>query len=830
MRRFSTHTQTPDPNSAVGYGPCSGAWLLFATLGNMLAALVVAGILAGHAGIPLSAGLLLGAACAAGLPSLVPLLRGRVVPRWPDLAAALVAACAVAGAGFYAAWPTLLPMGISVDAAHHMQLIDWLVAQRALPPITNATRGLLGEMNAYPAGFALLVVAAARAAGLPALEVMYPCAAIVGGLVAGVVVALAAGSSAATQSRWWQAPLLLAGPLLLLSHATFFMDAYLDQSYYTMLFGVLLTLLAFGHALALPRWPLAAAAQLGLALAALASTYPLWLPLPAAFAALVLARRWRSAQTIWQTALVFAPPLLMGVLDVLPRSRAGQAVLAHQGLVALPTLARLAPIVLALLGAVVLLAARRARGLLGAAGVVLLAALALAALAGTGRVANYHAYKLLFVLTPLACAIVSAAALALAERPRWEWLAGGAALGVALAASAFTQPPTRIQLVTPDLVAAARWLRANEPEAATRAPVVGTSLAPLAYWVQIGLLGQRRDSAPIAQRDLTAPLPPAESWLIDTEQPSVALLARANERLPGVHTLAQFGDVRVVRRDKPLDVAALNPLVLRYHSFWEDERLKTAIEIQHPLAGPLPELEIALEADGKPVNRFLLAPDPQRTRPQYLGVDLLPATLGGEGYVNTSDFPRFAGPAAPPAGNYTLVLRLMLAGQSVDERVLATFVRGGDGQIDALVPGSGEFVYLRHKAETAALRDSTTDFGGGLVLSGWNGPARAAAGAPLAIDLRWQAGAHTAQAFFPELQLLDSSGNVVASETSAPQGGFYPSWLWRAGESVDEQRTLALPPDLPPGNYRLRLLVHDYVAQRVLGPAELGAVEVVAQR
>lgn len=827
MRLFSAFERPQPASVAADDTRISSAWLLFATLGNMLAALVVAGILAGHAGLPLD-GWLLGVALVAALPSLAPLLRGQVASRWPELAAALLAVLAIGGAGLYAAWPSLLPMGISVDAAHHMQLIDWLVTHRALPPITNATRGLLGEMSAYPAGFALLVLAAARATGRPALETMYPCAVIVGGLVAGVVVVLAAGPAAATQSRWWRALLLLTGPLFLLSHATFFMDAYLDQSYYTMLFGVLLTLLAFGHALALPSRPLAAAAQLGLTLAALASTYPLWVPLPATLALWLLARRWRSTQTIWQAALVFGPPVLMGLLDVLPRSRAGQAVLAHQGLVALPTLARLAPILLALLGGVVLLAARRSRGLLGAAGVVLLAMLALAVLASTGRVANYHAYKLLFVLTPLACAIVSSAALALAERPRWEWLAGGAALGVALASGLATQSPPRIQLVSPDLVAAARWLRAEQAEAAARAPVLGTSLAPLAYWVQIGLLGQRRDSAPIAQRDLTAPLPPAESWLIDTEQPSVALLARADARLPGVRTLAQFGDVRVVRRDKPLDVAALNPLVLRYRSFWEDARLKTAIEIQHPVAGALPELEIALEADGAAVNRFVLAPDPQRTRPQYLGVDLLPATLGGEGYVNTSDFPRFPGPAAPPAGNYTLKLRLVLAGQSVDERVLATFARAGDGQIGALAPSSGEFVYLRHLPNTAALHGSTNDFGGGLLLTGWNEPARAAAGAPLTIDLRWQAGAQIAQAFFPELQLIDSNGNVLASETSAPQGGFYPTWLWRAGESVDEQRTLALPPNLPHGDYRLRLLVHDYVAQRVLGPVELGPVTVAA--
>jgi hypothetical protein len=52
-------------------------------------------------------------------------------------------------------------------------------------------QGLLGEMSVYPVGLMLVVIAAADLVRQPALETLYPAAAILGGLIAGLVVLLA---------------------------------------------------------------------------------------------------------------------------------------------------------------------------------------------------------------------------------------------------------------------------------------------------------------------------------------------------------------------------------------------------------------------------------------------------------------------------------------------------------------------------------------------------------------------------------------------------------------------------------------------------------------
>ena len=50
------------------------------------------------------------------------------------------------------------------------------------------------------------------------------------------------------------------------------------------------------------------------------------------------------------------------------------------------------------------------------------------------------------------------------------------------------------------------------------------------------------------------------------------------------------------------------------------------------------------------------------------------------------------------------------------------------------------------------MRAVDLDFGGALRLTGWDAPARAAAGDPIAIGLRWQAPRALERALFPELQ------------------------------------------------------------------------------
>ena len=819
----------------------AGAWLIMAVAGNALATLVLAGVLAGHAQLPISGGLLL---AAAGLGALMPaltLVRQRRAVRVAELVALALGLAGLGGMGLALAWPALLPLGLSVDAVHHSQLVDWLARYGTLPPIDGDTRGLLGEMNAYPIGFALVVVALARATGWPVLEMLYPTAALIGALIGAMVVALAAtvcpplprGRAGAALG----ALALLAGPALLLTQRTFFMDAYIDHSYYTMVLGVFLTLLAFGWACAAPRWGRLAAAQFGLALAALLATYPLWAPLPAALAGFGmlavapgrLAPRGGHIQRgrrLARVALAFGPALLIGLIDLLPRLGTGQAVLAHQGLVAAPTAGRLIPIGIGLACTPLLLGTRPGRRLALGAALVLGATLVLGTLALAGQVASYHAYKVLFLLTPLAATLLSAGAARLVaylpQRPVVLVAAAGT-LGLALATSLVLAPPHAVQLLSPEVVAAARWLRANDPQAAARAIVVGRPHGLLAYWVHIGLLGHRRDQAGLTLDDLTAaPLTP-ESWLVDPRRPALAIGPVAEHPLPGITVLARFGDTGVLRRADTIDTAALNPLTIRYRTFWEDQRVKTAIELQRPEQGPLPTLELCLYQGSTPINRFALAPDQHRTRTQYLGVDLLPGTLSGQGYINTGDYPIFAAAGAAPTGDLRLTLRLLLGGTSVDERQLATFTRTADGQITQLVPGSGELIYLRHDPIAAPLRELTLDYGDALRLSGWNAPSQAAPGAALPVDLRWQAQRPIERALFPELLLLDPAGRVVAGDLAAPQDGFYPTWRWRVGEPVAERRTLQLPPDLAPGVYWLSLRVHDFAAQTLLGSAAADA-------
>jgi hypothetical protein len=943
------------------------AWLLISTIGGALAAMVVAGVIAGRLGLPINGSWLLGAGVIGALPHTPAIIRRRWAVRRAELAAVLVGFAAIGGVGLALAWPALLPLGFSVDAVHHTQLIAWMADHSAQPSPGGSTQGMLGEMTAYPIGLALLVLAAASGTGRPLLEATYPTVALLGGLIAAVVVLLsstAARGELRIEQEELRSPFsrgifnsqfsilnflaLLVGPLLLLAHRTYLMEAYIDHSYYTMVLGVLLVLLATAWLVIEPPRSLGSAMQLGLVLAALMGTYPLWAPLPAALALVVILsderrstkderrKRIRWSFVLRHSTLAFGPALALALLDVLPRMRIGQAVLAHEGLVTLPNPQRLMPILLALPGALLVARGRAGRNLVGLAALVALAIGALAISARGGMAAGYHSYKLLFVLTPLAAAIVGAAlarlvaAQAIAPEPEagphsvaavmplsrrngkaargaglqqpngfarlyshailastgswllwfnlrsqnngsgavmaqlptdrhsqnwtrttplqgrsadkrgqmsavgrrspvpsgverslvashFHWLALAAATAVLALTGSFQIIPTpSAQVITPNMVAATRWLRANAPKDAVRAISVGVPAGPLSYWIEVGLLGQRRDKAAAAQRDFTIAPPVRESWLIDQQLAPVAITTAAGTPLPGESILARFGDVAIIRRTAQLDPTPLNPLLIRYRSFWEDQRLKTAIELQRALPGPLPLLDLRLYHAGAPIATFALPPEQDRIRTQYLGVDLLPATLGAEGYINQSAYPIFAAPALAPTGALSLTLRLTLAGAVIEERTLASFERAPAGQIAQLAPSSGELIYLRHDPTTAAMRAVDLDFGGALRLTGWDAPERAVSGGLIAIGLRWQATHALDCALFPELQILNASGQPVATNLAAPQDGFYPTWRWRPGESVTEQRRIQLPPDLTPGVYQVAMRVHDFAAGHAL--------------
>jgi hypothetical protein len=78
---------------------------------------------------------------------------------------------------------------------------------------------------------------------------------------------------------------------------------------------------------------------------------------------------------------------------------------------------------------------------------------------------------------------------------------------------------------------------------------------------------------------------------------------------------------------------------------------------------------------------------------------------------------------------------------------------------------------------------------------------------PLA--LRWQDLAPTNRDYVVSWRLLDSQGHTVVQRDSEPASGFSPSSTWTPGQAVVDRYGMLIPTFLPPGDYRIEILVFD---------------------
>ena len=81
--------------------------------------------------------------------------------------------------------------------------------------------------------------------------------------------------------------------------------------------------------------------------------------------------------------------------------------------------------------------------------------------------------------------------------------------------------------------------------------------------------------------------------------------------------------------------------------------------------------------------------------------------------------------------------------------------------------------------------------------------AEAAPGDALQVQFTWEAAAPLDARYKVFVQLLDSSGQLVAQRDSEPGGGLALTTTWTPGQPVTDRHALFLPDDLPPGEYRL---------------------------
>ena len=88
-------------------------------------------------------------------------------------------------------------------------------------------------------------------------------------------------------------------------------------------------------------------------------------------------------------------------------------------------------------------------------------------------------------------------------------------------------------------------------------------------------------------------------------------------------------------------------------------------------------------------------------------------------------------------------------------------------------------------------------------------PSELRAGEELVLRLVWSATQPLPADYTMFVHLLDAEGNIVAQSDRAPEGGFYPTRHWDAGELVPDSYQLKLPDVLPQGPLRLVVGVYN---------------------
>ncbi|MHB1133169.1 MAG: glycosyltransferase family 39 protein [Chloroflexota bacterium] len=156
-------------------------------------------------------------------------------------------------------------------------------------------------------------------------------------------------------------------------------------------------------------------------------------------------------------------------------------------------------------------------------------------------------------------------------------------------------------------------------------------------------------------------------------------------------------------------------------------------------------------------------------------------------------------------GAYMRFDRASVPWQDAQGRPLGGAVKIGPAKVTTSAPAAG------------ASQAADYVFGEDLRLTGYDlRPARAQPGGPVEIDLHWQAAAKPREDWVISVQIVDSSGRLVAQHDAPPLDGAYPTSYWDAGERVVDRHLLTLAKDAPSGSYQLLVIAYRATDQQRL--------------
>jgi len=97
-------------------------------------------------------------------------------------------------------------------------------------------------------------------------------------------------------------------------------------------------------------------------------------------------------------------------------------------------------------------------------------------------------------------------------------------------------------------------------------------------------------------------------------------------------------------------------------------------------------------------------------------------------------------------------------------------------------------------------------------------------GSTLTVTLVWRGEREMETSYRVFLHMLGPDGSLVAQSDGEPAGWARPTTGWLPGEVVVDERVLVLPPDLPPGEYRLMAGMYQYGGPRLTTPDGTDAI------
>ncbi len=717
----------------------------------------------------------------------------------------------------YAAWPTLLPPSISGDAANHHFEIDTIF--------------LTGRIfDDYPGGPLLITATLAHWAGLPPLRFEHPMAALWIALTAGGVYGIAC---AMLPDRRAFKTIALVAPAALYIPWYYFAGTLLRYQYFSPQVAGQLFLIGFVWFLVEYRatrhmhWALGMAA----CLIGISVSFQLWLALPLAlFVVQLVADDWTGLQSIRRlmTALirpvlvVVGLPALFWVAILVAGSRFIPQFSRFQtiGAVAMPSFEAFggAFLVVPVLG---LLLSLRSRYRVGT--VMVLAALIglqTAAIVATHLWLNLSEYWVgkAFFLAIFPVALFSVIPVARVYElgqnrldrfhPVWAWSLAVILLG-GLVWTVF--PPPRLTPLSESEIRVAQWARDHLPS--RHIHYIGRK-SLMAQWLGEGMWGERYPDDLFV--DLASLGPKTfEEWRNDPDWGEY-LFVSGQQHLPldsALQTIYQVDDAAIMRRPSSAppsveqdaggsfgDVFSLDDYQVPRQTFRAGESVSITARVA-TLRMPLHQIVWRLQLRDRQGSAVV------ETR--YDPFDnKFPLHRWPDGVLLSQPL-TLSLPIDVPSGVYNLELGLYYVGNGEPVGYRSTDGATGDsaslGRIKVALPPPD-------KQELDQLAHADSRFGGAFALLGYrvSDNAGLVPGGSLRIDLYWQSLQPVQKDYTVFVHLLDASGTVRGQQDSAPRQGTYPTLFWEKGEIVADSYSLSLPPDLPPGDYRLAIGMYEW--------------------